>query len=204
MGGPRDADRRAHRQAAAISKATVQGSKADAIRKRDEIRRARARDRDAGAPAAALVRRGVARATRRHRLKRSTFRKYSLLIKHVIAKLGDHFVDSLVPSEIISYVDSRLAAGAAGNTVLNELRVLRVIARFGRQTRTRGSLLIATASAHRRSRATTTTNLLTPDQAGHRVIAHPASLARARRAVPRIDRALAQQGLGAALGRYRR
>lgn len=153
-------------------KATVVGSKADAVRKRDEIRGELAL---ATATRARLQLRSYAEAwleRRRHRLKRSTFRKYGFAIKHVIAKLGDHFVDSLVPSEIIGYVDSRLADGAAGNTVLNELRVLRVIARDSVADGLAVRYWCDRVSAPKVARYDDEhTNLLTPDQA-ERVIAH--------------------------------
>lgn len=109
-------------------KATVDGTKCDAVRKRDEMRgelaiatATRARLRLRSYAEAWLSRRAAA-------LKASTIRKYKTALAHVLPALGDVFVDSLTPSDVVTYIASRLAA-AAGNTVLNELRVLRVIAR---------------------------------------------------------------------------
>ncbi|HEY1815899.1 MAG TPA: tyrosine-type recombinase/integrase [Kofleriaceae bacterium] len=110
-------------------KATVRGSRADAVRKRDELRGELAL---ATAVRARLRLRSYAEAwlaRRSSRIKPSTARKYGYALKHAFELLGDFFVDTIAPSDIEVYVAARLAAGAAGNTVLNELRVLRVIAR---------------------------------------------------------------------------
>lgn len=109
-------------------KATVTGSKTDALRKRDEIRGELA---IATATRARLRLRSYAEAwlaRRASTLKPSTVRKYTYALKHALSMLGDIYVDALVPADIEAYLVWRLDV-AAGNTVLNELRVLRVVAR---------------------------------------------------------------------------
>jgi integrase len=109
-------------------KATVIGSRAQALQRRDELR---------AELASVTERRGRVQLRmyaekwleqRAPQLKRSTVRKYTYAIRHVAELLGAIFVDALTSSDVAGYVASRLAV-AAGNTVLNELRVLRVIAR---------------------------------------------------------------------------
>lgn len=63
-------------------------------------------------------------------LKPSVVAKYgNSLLLHIDPKLGDMHVDQLVPGDVQQYVSDRLAENAAGNTVLNELRLLRVLAK---------------------------------------------------------------------------
>lgn len=109
-------------------KAIVDGTKTDAVRRRDEIRdelalatATRARLRLSSYAEAWLVRRAGS-------LKASTIRKYKNALTHALATLGDYLVDAITPSDVMAYLTSRLLV-AAGNTVLNELRVLRVIAK---------------------------------------------------------------------------
>jgi integrase len=109
-------------------KATVAGTKMDAIRARDRIRAELAvtaitSRRTLGDYAAGWL------ALRRARLKPSVARKYDFMLRHVHAALGALWLDALAPSHIETYVADRVRAGAAGNTVLNELRMLRTIAR---------------------------------------------------------------------------
>lgn len=67
---------------------------------------------------------------RAQRLKPSVRIRYaSALDLHILPALGDHFLDKLERSDVLAYVAARTAAGAQGNTVLNELRLLRTMAR---------------------------------------------------------------------------
>jgi integrase len=109
-------------------KATIAGTRAQALQRRDELRAELARsDRKAGRE---HLRTYVLAWLERRRgaIKASTARKYSYAIRHVVAKLGALYVDAITPSDVIAYVSSRMLAAAA-NTVMNELRMLRVIAR---------------------------------------------------------------------------
>ena len=108
---------------------TVAGSKADAVRVRDELRaqlagagggRDRKRLRDYASEWLERRRAGY---------KPSVVRKYGFSFVHIFAELGDRFVDTLNPEAIDAYVSARTRDGAAGNTVLNELRLLRTIAK---------------------------------------------------------------------------
>jgi integrase len=68
--------------------------------------------------------------SRQGSLKPSVARKYATSLDlHVLPALGDFFVDAIQPSDVQSYVADRTEAGAGGNTVLNELRLIRTIAR---------------------------------------------------------------------------
>lgn len=108
-------------------KSTVHGSRADAIAKRDQLR----------AELAAAGKRERVRlldfATRwleRRTIKDSTRRKYSYALHHLSTHpLSTYYVDAIVPSDVAAYVHERLGEGYAGNTVLNELRFLRVVAK---------------------------------------------------------------------------
>ncbi|HEY1554842.1 MAG TPA: tyrosine-type recombinase/integrase [Kofleriaceae bacterium] len=108
-------------------KALVIGARADALRRRDELRAelanaAAQRERmRLGAFAPAWVARRV--------LKGTTRRKYESALSHILPALGELYIDAIAPSDVAGYVAARLAAAAAGNTVLNELRLLRTIAR---------------------------------------------------------------------------
>lgn len=69
-------------------------------------------------------------AARAPRLKPSVSRKYATSLGlHILPVLGDYRLEKLEPSDVRAYVQKRTDAGAAGNTVLNELRLLRTIAR---------------------------------------------------------------------------
>lgn len=63
-------------------------------------------------------------------LKPSVVAKYgNSLLRHIGPRLGEMFVDQIVPGDVQRYVSDRMTAGAAGNTILNELRLLRVLAK---------------------------------------------------------------------------
>jgi integrase len=109
-------------------KATVSGTKADARRKRDEIRSelastvgARQRIRLSAFAAWWLEQRAP-------RLKGPTLRRYGFSLEHIVPALGDFYVDALTPSDISAYIAKRVRE-AEGNTVLNELRCLRTMAK---------------------------------------------------------------------------
>lgn len=109
-------------------KATVHGTKADAIAKRDALR-------------------GELRSTRMQpqrirldefaaqwleqrvgSLKPSTARRYGYSLDKIIPILGDVYVDALSPADVRKYVNKRTKQ-AKGYTVLNELRCLRTMAK---------------------------------------------------------------------------
>jgi len=71
-----------------------------------------------------------ARAVAAGTMKPSVARKYAnSLDRHILPVLGDMYLDALTQVDVQDYVTGRIKAGAAGNTVLNELRCLRTIAR---------------------------------------------------------------------------
>jgi hypothetical protein len=64
------------------------------------------------------------------RLKPGVRLKYANNIElHIVPLLGDLYIDAVTPDDVRKFVAGRLAAGLAGNTVLNMLRLLRTIAR---------------------------------------------------------------------------
>lgn len=64
------------------------------------------------------------------RLKPSVLVRYAgALDGHILPALGDHYIDKLERSDVQAYVAARTASGAQGHTVLNELRLLRTMAR---------------------------------------------------------------------------
>lgn len=68
-------------------------------------------------------------AARRDALKPSVRQKYgNALALHILPALGDCYLDALTPADVQRYVTDRVGEGAAGNTVLNELRLIRTIA----------------------------------------------------------------------------
>lgn len=112
-------------------KVTVRGSKADAIAARDRIRAeikstvaARSRIRLHEFAALWLEARVAS-------LKPSTARKYAACLSKSMPVLGEIYVDSITPFDVTAYVQRRVAEVGVkgGNTVLNELRVLRTIAK---------------------------------------------------------------------------
>lgn len=63
-------------------------------------------------------------------LKPSVAAKYAnSLDRHIAPALGDYLLDMITPSDVQGYINARVAADASGNTVLNELRLIRTIAR---------------------------------------------------------------------------
>lgn len=111
-------------------KATVYGTKADARRKRDELRH----ELQTSTPlprrirlsdfAISWIKQRIARG-----LKAGTLRRYKYSFKHILPALGDLYVDALSPIDIGNYIAERTKSGAAGYTVLNELRCLRTMAK---------------------------------------------------------------------------
>lgn len=64
------------------------------------------------------------------RIRKSTAVRYaSALDKHILPVLGDYWLDKLDRDDVQAYVNARVEAGAQGNTVLNELRVIRAMAK---------------------------------------------------------------------------
>jgi len=109
---------------------TVTGTKAAAEARRAELH---AELRDVGPKKARVrLRRYVSGwiAERESRLKPSVVYKYANnLDQHILPALGDHFVDAIQPSDVRRFIAERIASGLADNTVLNMLRLLRVIAK---------------------------------------------------------------------------
>jgi integrase len=106
-------------------KAIVTGTKAAAIAKREELRAELA----GGGPKARMRLAAFALAwLARRELKQSTRDKYAVSLRHILEVLGDHFIDMLSPAVVAEYIANRTRE-VAGNTALNELRLLRVIAR---------------------------------------------------------------------------
>ncbi|HEY4057076.1 MAG TPA: site-specific integrase [Kofleriaceae bacterium] len=109
-------------------KRTVTGTKADARAARDELRdelastqTSRPRTRLREYAASWLERRAAD-------LKPSVIRKYGYGIQAFDAQLGDLYLDSISSADVTAYVQER-AKTKSGNTVLNELRLLRTISR---------------------------------------------------------------------------
>jgi integrase len=114
-------------------KATVTGTKADARKVREELRAelgsttlTRPRTR-----LHAYAESWLALRSANPEAKRSGIRKYGYGLTHVIPVLGDLYLDAISPDDVRSYVAGRVAEAGikGGNTVLNELRMLRTIAR---------------------------------------------------------------------------
>lgn len=110
-------------------KVTISGTKADARRRRDELR-AELSSLVATRPRTRLSAYAVSWLEQREgRLSPATRAKYSTsLLKHILPALGDLYLDAIEPADVRGYLDQRREAGAAGNTALNELRLLRTIA----------------------------------------------------------------------------
>lgn len=110
-------------------KATVSGSKADARRERERI----CADLESTVAARPRIRLHAFVASwlelRAERLKPSTRRRYAASAQHIIPELGDLYLDAIAPSDVAAYVAGRTRAKAQGNTVLNELRMLRTVAK---------------------------------------------------------------------------
>jgi len=113
-------------------KATVTGTKADALRARDALRdelastvAKRPRIRLSEFAASWLEQRAVSG------LKRSTLRRYGFSLEHIIPGLGEIYLDAIAPTDVRAYIAARMAGEdpAAGYTVLNELRCLRTMAK---------------------------------------------------------------------------
>jgi integrase len=114
-------------------KATVTGSKADARRVRDELRldlgstilkRPRTRLRE-------FAKSWLARRADDPQTKPSVIRKYGYDLGRVLPVLGEIYLDSITPADVSSYIAGRVQEVGikGGNTVLNELRMLRTIAK---------------------------------------------------------------------------
>ena len=110
-------------------KATVIGTKADARRKRDEMRHElksltpMPRKIRLSEFAAQWLEQRAARG-----LKASTLRRYGYCLEYIVPALGDLYVSVLTPTDIGAYIAARIKV-AAGYTVLNELRCLRTMAK---------------------------------------------------------------------------
>jgi integrase len=110
-------------------KATVIGTKADARRKRDELRHElqsltpMPRKIRLSEFAAQWIEQRIQRG-----LKASTLRRYRYCLEHIVPALGSLYVNALNPIDVSGYINARTKV-AAGYTVLNELRCLRTMAK---------------------------------------------------------------------------
>jgi site-specific recombinase XerD len=110
-------------------KATVTGTKADAVRVRDELRAEiastalRPRRIRLSEFAASWLERRVGS------LKPGTIRRYVFALRHVLPVLGEIYVDSLTSADVAGYIAGRVAdvGVKGGHSVLNELRMLRTM-----------------------------------------------------------------------------
>lgn len=115
---------------------TVHGTRAQALRELDGLKQ---RVREGAKPRRLKLQAYAtswiasrAEQVRAGTMKPSVLRKYATgLDLHILPVLGDRYVDSLTHADVQDYITGRLASGVAcaGNTVLNELRLLRTIAR---------------------------------------------------------------------------
>jgi len=107
----------------------VDGSRREAAAKEVELR---GRAKSAGERRPRQKLRTFARswlASRVGSLKPSVALKYATsLDRHVLPALGDLYLDAITHTDVQDYVNAR-AAASAGNTVLNELRLIRTISR---------------------------------------------------------------------------
>ena len=114
-------------------KQIVDGTPEDAERVREELRaelkstadkRPRTRLRD-------YLVSWLERRANNKELRDTTVRKYGYGIQHVIdSRLGDIYMDALTREDVKDFIAARIAAVGikGGNTVLNELRMLRTVA----------------------------------------------------------------------------
>jgi len=114
-------------------KATVAGSKADARHKRDELR-AELASTQAARPRTQLrpyATSWLARRADDPDTKATTVRKYGYGLQHILPVIGDLYLDAIAPADIERYIAFRMRQVGikGGNTVLNELRLLRTLAR---------------------------------------------------------------------------
>jgi integrase len=107
-------------------KTTVTGSRDDAQRAYEELRsevtNATAR------PQRIRLHAYAASWLESRELKDTTRRRYAMALGHIIPALGEYYLDSLTPEIIQRYVAARTQK-AEGYTVLNELRLLRTMAK---------------------------------------------------------------------------
>lgn len=114
-------------------KATVRGSKADARAERDRLRAelAATQQQRPRTQLRAFALSWLERKQDDPDMKATTVRKYTYSLQHILPVLGDRYLDAISPADVESYVAARVreAGLKGGNTVLNELRCLRTIAR---------------------------------------------------------------------------
>jgi integrase len=107
-------------------KRTVEGSQRDAIAVRDELRAELAST--VAKPRRMRLTDYAASWLERRQVRDTTRRRYAHALLKIDARLGAFYLDALTPSMIQQYVTDRTRE-AAGYTVLNELRVLRTVAK---------------------------------------------------------------------------
>jgi integrase len=114
-------------------KATVLGTFADAERVRDELRRQLASTVEKRAPIRlkAYAESWLRRRVERNEIRDSVARKYGYSLRHILPILGDLYVHTITRADVEGYVALRKAEAGikGGNTVLNELRLIRTIAK---------------------------------------------------------------------------
>jgi integrase len=114
-------------------KATVAGTFADAERVRDELRRQLAStvERRATIRLKAYAELWLRRRVERNEIRDSVARKYGYSLRHILPIIGDLYVHTITRADVEGYVALRKAESGVkgGNTVLNELRLIRTIAK---------------------------------------------------------------------------
>lgn len=63
------------------------------------------------------------------RMRPSSANAYAGRLNHILAVLGDHYVDALRPADSEAYQSKRIADGAAGSTIRGEIKLLRQLSR---------------------------------------------------------------------------
>lgn len=144
-------------------KRTVEGSKADAQSVRDELRAELSTT--AAKPLRKRLNEYAPSWLERRILKDTTRRRYGVSLLNILPALGNYYMDTLTPSVIQDYINDRLRGGAAGYTVLNELRVLRTMAKDAKAERLSDIVFTDRVKAPPVARYTTNNpNRLTPEQ----------------------------------------
>lgn len=110
-------------------KLTITGTKTDALRVRDQLRAELASTVAVRLPTRLNEFAARWAELRAPQLKPGTQRRYRFALAQVLPVLGDLYVAAIAPSDVTGYVTARIKAGASGHTVLNELRVLRTMAK---------------------------------------------------------------------------
>lgn len=114
-------------------KATIKGTLQDALAARDELRRQLAStvEQRPKIRFAEYARSWLARRVANGELRATTVRRYGYSLEHIIPILGDVYVNLLTRDDVIGYVAMRRkqVGVTGGHSILNELRLLRTLAK---------------------------------------------------------------------------